>query len=69
MFIGIEAILEILFNGIIFTSILKSSWGHNFNIINMLALNDQEGIYTSLIVPFILLIISYIALVIYSEKN
>ena len=45
----------------------------------MLALNDQEGIYTSLIVPFILLIISYIALHIlynnkeklvrYSEKN
>ncbi len=43
-YIGIEAILEIGINGLLFTMILKSSAGIVFNIMNFITFNDSVGI-------------------------
>ncbi len=68
--IAIETILEVLLNGIIFTIILKSDIGIIFNIINSLTFNDTVGIGTCMIIPLILMIISFIVLyIIYNNKE
>lgn len=43
-FIGIEAFLEIVIGGILFTSIFKSDASIIFNIMNMMTFNDSFGI-------------------------
>lgn len=69
-FIGIEAVLELLFNAIICTLILKTEVGIIFNIMNILAFNDLLGIFSPLIVPTILLVLSFIILfVMYKDKE
>lgn len=69
-FIGIEAFLEIVLNGIIFTTILKSNYGIIFNIMNMISFNESCGIIISMLVPFIIAIISFLILnVLYKEKE
>lgn len=59
-YIGIEAILEIGVNGILFTTILKSSAGIIFNIMNFITFNDGCGIIPVLSVSGTILIISSI---------
>lgn len=70
IYISIEAFLEIAINGILFTSILKSGFGIVFNIMNMLAFNDSYGIILTIMVPFILMIVSFIFVyVLYKNKE
>ena len=52
--IGVEAILEIVFGGIICKTLLGSDIGIIFNIMNMYAFNDQYGLGVSMIVPLVL---------------
>ncbi len=69
-FIGIEAILEVLFSGIICTTILKNDLGIYFNIMNMISFNDSKGLIMPLVVPFILMIISFVAIhFLYKDKE
>ncbi len=69
-FIGIEAVLEILFNGILFTTILKSDAGIVFNIMNMITFNDGVGVLPLLLVPLVCMIISFIVLYfLYKDKE
>ena len=58
LYIGIEAILEIGLNGILFTSILKSEAGIIFNIMNYITFNDGVGILPILFVPTTLAILT-----------
>ena len=50
LYIGIEAILEIGLNGILFTSILKSGAGIIFNIMNYITFNDGVGVLPILLI-------------------
>lgn len=65
--------IEIFFESAIFYFIylvFKKSYGSIFNIINFLAFNDVYGMFSSSIVPLILLIISYIILyLVYKDKE
>lgn len=58
LYVGIEAILEIGLNGILFTSLLKSGAGIIFNIMNYITFNDSVGILPILLVSSSLAIIS-----------
>lgn len=70
IFIAIEAFLEITFNVLIFSTLLKSDAGIMFNIANFIAYNDNFGIITPMIVPFILALISFIVVLIkYKNKE
>lgn len=69
-FIAIESILEILFYGIIFTSLLKTDFGYIFNIMNLFRLNDYHNMIFPIIIPFILMIIScFIVNFMYNDKE
>lgn len=69
-FIGIESILEIGFNGILFTTILSSDSGIIFNIMNMITFNDSCGILALLSIPTSVMLISFIVLhFMYKEKE
>ncbi len=71
IFIATEVFLEIAFGGILFTSILKMP--NNmlmFNIMNMFAFNDANGILSPIIVPFILMLLSFVlVLLLYKDKE
>lgn len=62
IFIATESILEIGFYGIIFTSLLKTDFGYIFNIMNFMRFNDFHNVVFPIIVPFILMILSFIVL-------
>lgn len=69
-FIGIEAILEIGFNGILCTSILNSEIGIIFNIMNMISFNDSYGMIAPMIVPSIITILTFILIhILYKDKE
>jgi hypothetical protein len=67
VYIGIEAFLEIAISGILFNSILKSEFGIVFNIMNMLTFNDTYGIISTIAIPLILMIASFV--VVYKLYN
>lgn len=68
--IGIQAFLEIFFNGIIFITVLKSNMGVIFNIMNMITFNDSYGMFFTILVPLILTIISFLVLIkLYKNKE
>ncbi len=58
LLIGIEAFLEMFFGGIIVTIFFDIDYAVIFNIINFTVFNDNNGIFSSVIVPFILMLIS-----------
>ena len=69
-FIGIESILEILFGGIICTSLLNVNYGILFNIMNLFSFNDIYGILSPLIIPIIVAIITFVVLyIMYKDKE
>lgn len=69
-YIGVEAILEIGINGILFTTLFKSNDGIIFNIMNMLAFNDECGILAILLVSATIMIISsVIVYIVYKDKE
>jgi len=68
LIMGIEAILEIVFGGIIVTSLLKSPGMILFNIMNSLSFNDQYGMGACMIVPLIIMIISGILVQIFYKN-
>lgn len=69
-FIGIESILEILFGGIICTSLLNVNYGILFNIMNLFSFNDICGIISPLIIPMIVMIVTFIVLhLMYKDKE
>lgn len=59
-YIGIEAILEIGLNGILFTTILKSNSGMIFNIMNFITFNDTCGTIPILFFSGTIMIFSFI---------
>lgn len=62
VFIATESVLEIGFYGIIFTSLLKTDFGYIFNIMNFFRFNDFHNVIFPIIIPFILMVISFIVL-------
>ena len=59
--VGLEIVLEILFGGIICTYLIKTDIGVLFNIINeLLFCNDSYGILSMMIVPFTIMVITFI---------
>lgn len=71
VFLATEIFLEVAIGGILMSSILHiNDKMLMFNITNMFALNDTGGILHSVIVPFILMIItSIIVLKLYKDKE
>lgn len=61
-FIAIELILELGISSIIFGNLLKMNLSTIVSIFNVLAFNDGYGIFSPLIIPLIMLFISYIIL-------
>lgn len=68
--IGIEAIMEIVIGAIIFSVIFHSDLGMIFNIINFFSFNDVFGFGICMIVPFVLMVISFVVLyLLYKNKE
>lgn len=68
--IGIEAFMEIVIGAIIFSSIFHSDFGMIFNIINFFSFNDVFGFGICMIIPFALMVISFVVLyLLYRNKE
>ena len=60
-FLALEIFLEVGFGGILFTSVLNMPDKMiMFNIMNMFAFNDTNGVLSSVLISFILMVISFI---------
>lgn len=78
-FLGIEIFLEVICNALISNMIFKSQFGMLFNIISIFSLFDYYGVVYSILIPFLLMLISFIVvyfcyrnkekLIIECEKN
>ena len=69
-FIATEIILEVVFNTLIFTVLLKSGFGVVLNILAIFTLFDQYGLAYSVLVPLIFFIITAIFVYIeYKDKE
>ncbi len=69
--IGLEIVLEVFFGGIICTYLLKTDISILFNIINeFLFCNDSYGILSMMIVPFTIMIITFMMVYLaYKDKE
>ena len=61
IFLGIEAILEVLFNVILFSNILHSNLGIMFNIMSIFTYKTHVSFFCPLIMAFIFMALSFIA--------
>ena len=69
VFIGIEAILEIG-GGMICSFLSKTDFGLYFNLMNFITFNDSKGLIMPLVVPFIVMIISFVVIhFLYKDKE
>lgn len=70
VFLGLEIFLEVGCNMIIFNIILKSNFGTILNILSIFSLFDYYGLFYSILVPTIFVIISIVILyLIYVKKE
>lgn len=70
-FIGIEVFLEVVFAGLISDVFFHNyDIGLIFNIVNMFAFNDVNGVFFTMSVPFVIMILSFFVLfLLYKNKE